>query len=177
MPKKNSFGAVLIAAGLFLSASLYFIIWMVWPDGLTTNIEFQLHDVFIVLNPFVLLAGAFAISFNLYLILVQFAKRLRVSIWNYTQVFMLLFLAGFIFYTQAILRFGMTFIGRRLDQLGDTRWSSRQGVADYVYVPGRWEKLAEHVPQLILGIIAVLVLLLLFKVIKLTKINSIKDPH
>lgn len=160
MPKKNSIGAVLLTVGLILSASLYCLIWMVWPNSVTQNIEIQLHDTYIVLSPLFVFVGIASVILNLSMIVIQLIKRFKVNTWNYTHVFGFLFLGGFLFYGREVLRFGFILLGR----LMANPTSSFEQIEQLTSSPSRWEILANNLPEIILVALGLLLIILICKI-------------
>ncbi|MFT7590325.1 MAG: hypothetical protein ACI9UJ_000235 [bacterium] len=174
MPKKNSIGAILFAVGLFLSASLYATLWFISSNSLFENITIALHDTYITLHPFFILAGIFTVGFNLFLIVVQFFKRLKVITWNIAHAVSLLLFGGFLFYGREVLRFGFAFLGRRLDH-PDQTWSANPQIEGITYTIGTWEKCSQHLPEIFLSVICLTVVLLIVLTVKNRKQKPYKS--
>ena len=168
MPKKNSIGAVLLIIGLFLSGSLYLTLWMIKPSGLFVDFTIELHDTYLTLHPLFILVGVFSVSSNLFLIGLQLVKRFRYVNWNWGHIFCLTILGGFVFYGREVLRFGLAFIGRRMDIPGQ-EWALNDSIT---YSAGRWEKLGQKVPETLLVVTAILTLFLIVYTIMLNRNNK-----
>ena len=172
MPKKNSIGAVLLTIGLILSASLYCLIWMVWPNSVSQNIELQLLDTYIVLHPLFVFVGIASVNINLYLIVLQIFKRFKINSWNFAHTLSLFLFAGFIFYGREVLRFGFVMLGRLLDTpFGSwTVYPPLSGSEGQIQqTPSRWENVANHLPETILIGLALFICLLIWRMIKINK--------
>lgn len=171
MPKKNSIGSILLIVGLFLSGSLYCLIWMVWPDSVTKSIELQLHDTYIVLHPLFVFVGIFAVAFNLFLIPLQLFKRFKINLWNVTHLFSLLVLGGFVFYGREVLRFGFVLACKSLFQ-SSAGWTiypplSAENGADLN--PHWTDRVAGIVPELMIITVVLFAVLLSVRMYRLNK--------
>jgi hypothetical protein len=178
MPTRNSIGAILFIAGLFMSLSLYIVIWFNWPNGMSNNIRFQLHDTHIVLHPIFVLVGVFALCFNLFIVVLQSMKRFRVQAWNATQVFALLILAGFIFYGREVIRFGFIlatsyFIKPANYTVHPPSRDVTESAESLPNHPRLAEQLATNLPEIILIIIGLLLIFLFWKLVRNRRLNKL----
>jgi len=158
MPKKNSIGSVLLILGVLLSASLYFTLWLIRPQGIFELVTISLQDTYLTLHPVFILTGVYAVATNLCFVVIQAFKRFSVNTWNVAHISCLFILGGFIFYGREVLRFGFAFIGRRLDSPNQS-WTLNETLT---YSAGRWEKLSQNLPEALLVVLGLFVVLLTF---------------